>query len=102
MACDYSVRTVNGKLLDQFFFTSMESTFKVTHEFLQVCQTPHYLNWTRCSMFVTVNAARHSILSADLQDYGTIRFSLTSQKKKRFFPWQNVGHKLNQIIIGLC
>lgn len=102
MACDYSIHRVNGKLLDQFFFTSVDSTFKVTHEILQVYQTPHYLKRTRCSMFLTVNATHHSILSADLQDYGTITFSLTSQKKKCFFTWKNVGHKLNQIITGLC
>lgn len=44
LACDYSVHTVNGKLLDEIFFTSMDITFNVTHEFLQVYQTP--IAWT--------------------------------------------------------
>lgn len=40
MARDYRVHTVNGNLLDQFSFRSMNSTFHVTPKFLQGYQTP--------------------------------------------------------------
>lgn len=72
MACNYGVHTVKGKLLDQFFFMSMDSTFNVTCEFLQVYQTPDCLNCTRFNVLVTVNVASYFSLSSDLQDYGAI------------------------------
>jgi len=72
LAYDCHVHTVDSKLLDQFFCTSMDSTFNVIQKFLQVYQPLDCLHRTRFNVLVPVNVASHLNLSSNLQAHGVI------------------------------